>query len=154
MKTELVQDWMSDKLITVTPDTTLPEADKLMRDRGIRRLPVVENGRLVGLITSTDVRDANPSDATSLSIWEMNYLLSQLKVREIMAEELITVAGDASISEAAQLMLLNKIGGLPVLDEAGNLIGIITESDIFRLVVQAWARRDDEAVQPFAHYDG
>lgn len=152
MKLELVRDWMSREVITITPGATLPEAAKSMIDHTIRRLPVVEDGRLVGIVTYGDVRSARPSNATALSMWEMNYLLSQLAVSEIMTPDPITVTQDTTIGEAAQLMLKNMIGALPVVDHEGKLVGIITESDIFRMVVHDWMRSKDEPAEPYAHY--
>lgn len=136
MKKELVRDWMSADVITITPDTPLPEAHKLMTTEEIRRLPVVDqDGRLVGIVTLGDVRSAEPSPATSLSIWEMNYLLSALKVGKIMTPNPKTVSADATVGEAARIMLENRISGLPVVDDERHVIGIITESDIFSMVV-------------------
>ncbi|HEX7588356.1 MAG TPA: CBS domain-containing protein [Anaerolineae bacterium] len=131
---QLVKDWMTPDPITIDPHTTLPEAGRLMKECNIRRLPVIENGRLVGIATLGDIREASPSNATSLSIYELNYLLSRLTVDEIMTRDPISVEPDTSIDAAARLMLERKIGGLPVVD-GGKVIGIITESDIFRLLV-------------------
>jgi CBS domain-containing protein len=133
-----VKDWMTREVITVTSKATLPEAHRLMTEKHIRRLPVVDNGRLVGIVTRGDVRGAEPSGATSLSIWEVNYLLSRLKVEELMTKRPVTIDEDATIGEAAELMLQHKISGLPVLDKQAQLAGIITESDIFRLVARKW----------------
>ncbi len=138
MQHALVRDWMTTTVITVSPETTLPEAHRLMTGRRIRRLPVVEDDRLVGIVTRGDIRGAEASDAASLSIWELNYLLSRLKVGAIMTPDPITIAPDAAIGQAAGVMLQHKISSLPVLDADGRLVGIITESDIFRLVVRAW----------------
>ncbi len=138
MNQQLVKEWMTRELVTARPETTLPEAHKLMEENNIRRLPVLEDGRLVGIVTRGDVRGAEPSQATSLSIWELNYLLSKLKIGEIMTRYPITVSPGATIREAAQLMLDNKISGLPVVGDGGRVVGIITESDIFRLVVSEW----------------
>ena len=138
MKKELVKEWMTRDVITITPNTTLPEAHRLMTEKGIRRLPVIENGRLVGIVTRGDIRGAEPSGATSLSIWEVNYLLAKLHIGEIMKRNPITISQEATIGEAARLMLENKISGLPVVDGDRQVVGIITESDIFRLVVQEW----------------
>jgi len=136
MKRELVKNWMSSDVITVTPNTSLPEAHQIMVAEEIRRLPVVNNkGRLVGMITLGDVRGAQPSPATSLSIWEMNYLLSNLKVQKIMTPEPITIDCEATIGEAARIMLEQRVSGLPVVDDQGHVQGIITESDIFSMVV-------------------
>lgn len=139
MQRALVRDWMITKVLTVGPDTTLPEAHKIMTEHKVRRLPVVDaEGKLVGIVTRGDIRGAEASDATSLSIWELNYLLARLKVREIMTPDPITTSPDATIGEAARLMLQNKISGLPVVKQDGRLIGILTESDIFRMVVRGW----------------
>jgi CBS domain-containing protein len=146
MKQELVKDWMTRNVVTITPDTTLPEAHRLMTEKRVRRLPVVKNDRLVGIVTLGDVRGAEPSGATSLSIWEVNYLLSKLKIEEIMSRNLLTISSNATIGQAAELMLEQKVSGLPVVDEKKQLVGIITESDIFRMVVHAW--REVEIIEP------
>jgi len=153
MKLELVRDWMTHDVVTVTPDVTLPRADELMVAHTIRRLPVVTaDGRLVGIVTYGDIRSARPSRASSLSIWEANYLLARLPVAEIMTKIPVTVSQDATIGEAAYLMLQNMISGLPVVDNQGGLVGIITESDIFRMVVRDWMHTRGEPLQPYAHY--
>lgn len=146
MKTELVRDWMTPDPVTATPETTLPEAHKLMTDRRIRRLPIVKDGRLVGIVTRGDVRGAQPSEATSLSIFELNYLLSKLTLEQIMTREPLTIRPDETVYDAARLMLQKKIAGLPVV-EAGRLVGIITESDIFRMIVRLWEREAEEALE-------
>jgi CBS domain-containing protein len=120
--------------ITVGPNTTLPEAARLMKECNIHRLPVVDNERLVGIVTLGDIREASPSNAHSLSIYELNYLIARLTVGEIMTRDPITVTPDMSVEAAARLMLEHKIGGLPVMD-GDHLVGIITETDIFRLLV-------------------
>lgn len=136
MKQELVNVWMTKNVITAQPDTTLPEAHQIMMASSIRRLPVVEkNGRLIGIVTLGDIRGAQPSEATSLSIWEMNYLLANLKLKKIMSPDPVTIKPEATIGEAARLMLENKVSGLPVVGSDGKLQGIITESDIFSMVV-------------------
>ncbi|MCS7039382.1 MAG: CBS domain-containing protein, partial [Caldilineales bacterium] len=105
MRKALVRDWMSKNVITVSPETTLPEAHRLMTEHKIRRLPVVKDGKVIGIVTRGDIRGAEASEATSLSIWELNYLLSRLRVEEIMTPNPITVRPDATIGEAARLML-------------------------------------------------
>ncbi len=135
MRKHQVRDWMTPNPITIDPKTTLPEAHKLMKECHIRRLPVVDRGKVVGILTLGDVREASPSDASSLSIFELNYLLSKLTVENIMTRDPITIAPTGTIREAAQLMLEHKIGGVPVVD-GEKLVGIITESDIFRVLVQ------------------
>lgn len=139
MKLDTVKEWMTPDPITIMPDTCLPEAHRLMMDHSIRRLPVLdEAGQLVGMVTLGDVRGAEPSGATSLSIWEVNYLVSRLRVEEIMTPRPYTISEEATLGEAAQMMLKHKISGLPVLNPFGEIVGIITESDIFRMVVHNW----------------
>jgi CBS domain-containing protein len=154
MRLELVRDWMSRDVVTVPPSMRLLDADLLMREHHIRRLPVVENGRLVGLVTYGDIREARPSAASSLSTWEMNFLLAGLNLSEVMTKQLKVVSPDATIGEAAEIMLTNRISGLPVVDSEEKLVGIITESDIFRMVTHNWKKSRVESVKPYAHYDG
>jgi len=127
---------MTTPVITVTPFTSISNAHQIMKEKGIRRLPVLDNDDLVGIVTLGDVREASPSDATTLSIWELNYLWSQLTVEKIMSRKLFTVGPDDSVLAAAQLMLDQKISGLPVVEKSGKLVGMITESDIFRMLVR------------------
>lgn len=137
MQTELVKDWMTASPICATPLMPLPEAHQLMKEHNIRRLPVVERGQLVGIVTRGDVRGAAPSEATSLSIFELHYLVGRITLERLMTKDPVTVAPDLTIGAAAQLMLRHKISGLPVAQD-GKLVGIITESDIFRMVVKRW----------------
>lgn len=130
----LVRTWMSDEVITAAPEIPIMEAAELMRREGIRRLPVVHNGKLVGIVAQGDIQEASPSDATSLSVWELNYLLAQITVGEIMTREVITVPPETPVEEAAALMRERKVGGLPVVED-GKLVGIITESDIFEAMI-------------------
>lgn len=147
MKKEIVRNWMSQDVITVKPKTTLPEAHQIMMDEEIRRLPVVDDDfMLIGIITLGDVRGAQPSPATSLSIWELNYLLSSLLVEKIMTPRPVTIKAEATIGDAARTMLEHRISGLPVVDEEGKLAGIITESDIFSMVViHEWSEGEVES---------
>lgn len=140
MKQELVQDWMTREVITIAPETSLKEAHDIMRKRSIRRLPVVTHGKVLGIVTLGDIRGAEPSQASSLSVWEMNDMLAKLKVSEIMTRNPGTIQQTASVGDAAKIMLEKKFSGLPVVDEANHLVGIITESDIFRLVVNEWSK--------------
>lgn len=134
MKRLKVRDVCTRNVITVTPNTTLPEARRIMEGHNIRRLPVAAGGEVVGIITLLDLMRAAPSPASSLSVWEINYLLDKITVAEVMASPVITVTPDTDLHEVARLMLAHKIGGLPVVDN-GKLVGIITESDIFRVMV-------------------
>lgn len=138
MKQELVKDWMTRRVVTISSETSLPEAHRLMLVNKIRRLPVLKMGHLVGIVTRGDVRGAEASGATSLNMWELAYILSKLDIEKVMTHNPVTISPEATISEAAKIMLEQKVSGLPVVDEAGSLVGIITESDIFRLVVQSW----------------
>lgn len=126
----LVKDRMSNKPVTISPETTVPDALTLMEKKGIRRLPVVDKDCLVGIVTLLDLVRASPSPATSLSIWELNYLLAKLPVRDVMAKKVLTVSPETPIDEAAKLMREHRLGGLPVVSD-GKLAGIITETDIF-----------------------
>jgi acetoin utilization protein AcuB len=134
MNPQLVKDWMTRNPVSVTRDTSLTEASRLMTDNGIRHLPVVEHGKVVGIVTWGDIREASASDATSLTVFELVYLLEKLLVGKIMTPRPITVTPTTSISRAAQLMLEHKIGGLPVIEDE-KLVGILTESDIFQMLV-------------------
>ena len=134
MKTQLVRQWMTPNPITITPQTTLPEAHQLMDKHNIRRLPVVNEGKLVGIVTLGDIREAQASDATTLSVYELNYMLDQLTAQKFMTHDPITVPSNATIGEAAGLVVEHKIGGLPVIQD-GELVGIITETDFCRLLM-------------------
>jgi acetoin utilization protein AcuB len=131
----LVEKRMKLHPVTVSPEDSFRHAMTLIRQKGIRHLPVVEGDRLVGIVTDRDIRQASPSPATSLEVHELHYLLERVKVREIMTKRVYTVAPDTPIEEAARLMLQHKIGGLPVLD-GGKLGGIITETDILAAFVE------------------
>jgi CBS domain-containing protein len=125
---------MSTPAIVIAPTATLAEAQRLMEQRRIRRLPIVENGKLAGIITRGDLRSAQPVD-TTLSYYEWRALLDRVTVAECMTRHVITITPDASTLDAARLMLKHKIGGLPVVDDEGRVVGIITESDLFRLQI-------------------
>ncbi len=140
MKQELIKDWMTKDVVTISPNTSLPEAHRLMSDKKIRRLPIIENDQLLGIVTRGDVREAEPSGATTLNIWEINYLLSQLTINKIMTLNPKTIAKDATLGDAAKIMLETKVSGLPVVNRLGSVVGIITESDIFRAVIHKWSK--------------
>jgi acetoin utilization protein AcuB len=138
----LARDRMTPNPITITPDTSFPEAFHILREKGIRHLPVVDKkGKLVGVIAQTDLLHASPSKATSLSIFELTYLLANLHVRQVMSSPPITVSEDDPLEEAARLMVEKKIGCLPVMRE-GNLVGLITETDIFETFVEILGGQD------------
>ena len=122
--------------IVVRDDTPINKALKIMRDNKVRRLPVLnDKGALVGIISERDLLYASPSPATSLSIYELHYLLSKIKVADVMTTEVITVTEDTPLQEAARIMADNKIGGLPV-ERKGELVGIITETDLFKIFLE------------------
>jgi acetoin utilization protein AcuB len=138
----LVRERMSSKPVTITADVAITEALRVMRDSQVRRLPVLdENGELVGIVSEKDLLYASPSPATSLSIYEMHYLLARLRVAELMTRDLITVTPDTPLEEAARIMADHKIGGLPVVQE-GKLVGIITETDIFKVFLELLGARE------------
>lgn len=133
-----VKEWMSEKVVSASPSMRISEAHQVMKDAHIRRLPVVnEQGVLVGIVTIGDVREASPSDATTLSIWELNYLWAQLTVERIMTRKVLTVTPETPILTAAEMMLENKISGLPVVDDKGRVVGMLTESDVFRMLIRS-----------------
>jgi acetoin utilization protein AcuB len=132
----LVQDVMQRIVTTVTPETALPEAIKLASQRGIRHLPVVDGTEVVGIVSDRDLKRAMASSATSLEVHELRYLLDRLKVAEIMTRGVITIGPTFPLEQAARLMVQEKIGAVPVVDE-GRLVGIVTETDVLTLFVQA-----------------
>lgn len=133
--------WMSKKPITVDEDTPIMEARKIMVDNNIRRLPVMHRGKLVGIVTHSDIQEASPSNATSLSIYELHYLISKVKVKEIMTKNPLTVSPDDTLEKAALIMQDHKIGGLPVVKD-GELAGVITETDIFEAFVEVMGLKE------------
>lgn len=130
-----VKDFMTRKVVYISPDTTIAHAADLMREQDLHRLPVIENDKLVGLVTEGTIAEASPSKATSLSIYEMNYLLNKTKVKDVMIKDVITVSAYASLEDATYLMYKNKVGILPVVDN-NQLYGVITDRDIFAAFLQ------------------
>lgn len=131
----LVKDWMSKEVITVKVNDTLQQAINLMMDHQISTLPVVEDGKLVGIVTDRDVKRASPSSATLLDIQQALYHLSRLEVGAIMTAHPITVRPDLTIEEVAEIMLERRISGLPIVDDKGEIKGIITKSDLFKAML-------------------
>jgi len=130
-----VREKMSRNVITITPDQSLRMAKEQMHKHGVRRLPVVRNGKLVGIVTDRDVRQAWASQATSLSTHELLYLLDRVTVQEVMTPKVFTVTSETPLVEAARLMHDCKIGGLPVV-EGGAVVGIITETDLLEAFIE------------------
>ena len=129
-----VSDWMTKKVFSVSPDDYLSDALSLMKEKGIKHVPVVKNGKLKGIISDRDIKEYSPSKATSLDIYELHYILAKTKIKEMMTTGVITTTSDAPVEEAAMIMLDRSIGCLPVIDE-GNLAGIISDKDIYRALV-------------------
>jgi len=129
-----MRDIMSSPVICVDSLTTVTDAHVLMHDHKIRRLPVIDDGKLVGILTQGDVRGAMPSEVTTLNRAEQDYLIKQLKVERVMSREVIVVTEEMSLGDAARLLVQYKIGGLPVITD-GKVVGMVTESDIFGIVV-------------------
>lgn len=137
-----VRDVMATALLCVDSLTTVPEAQRLMQEHRIRRLPVIDDGKLVGIITQGDVRGALPSEATTLNRTEQAYLMNQVKVDRIMHSPVLTIHPNATLADAARLMVQHKIGGLPVVADDGAVIGIVTESNIFSTFVKIFDTLD------------
>lgn len=126
---------------TVAPDTTIADAMIVMREKNIRRMPVVKNGKLVGMISEKKLLEVSPSPATSLSVFEINYLLSKTKIESVMTKDVITISSGNLLEEAAIKMRDNRVGSLPVVDD-GKLVGIITESNVFDAFIEMQGARD------------
>ena len=131
----LVKNWMSKKVITVDVNESMQNATMLMRINRVRMLPVVKKNKLVGIISDRDLKKASASDATSLEIHELLFLLTKIKIKDIMTKEPITVTQDWTIEETAELLLNNKISGVPVIDDKGTVLGVITQTDVFRVLL-------------------
>ena len=131
----LVKNWMSKEVITVDADDTMQNAIYTLQEQNIKMLPVMDDVKLVGIITDRDLKKASPSDATTLDMHELLFLISKIKVRDLMKEPVFTARPDDTVEEAAALLLEKKISGLPVIDENNRLVGIITRSDIFRVLL-------------------
>lgn len=131
----LVKNWMSKEVITIDVNDSMTNATKKLKEHAIRMLPVMKQGGLVGVITDRDLKRASASDANTLEIHELLYILSKIKVGDIMTKSPITVPLDYTIGETAELLLENKISGVPVINNEGQVSGVITEADIFRAII-------------------
>jgi acetoin utilization protein AcuB len=137
----LVGERMSHPVISISPEMPIVDALNLMKREHIRRAPVVKDGKMVGIVSDKDLLNASPSPATSLSVWELNYLLSKITVKEIMTKNVLTVDEKTPIEEAARIMADNKIGGLPVC-RGDEVVGIITETDLFKIFLELMGARE------------
>jgi len=142
---------MSHPVITVTPETPVHDALIMFKKEHIRRAPVVKDGKMVGIVSESDLLNASPSPVTSLSVWEMNYLISKVTIKQVMSKKLITVDVDTPIEEAARIMADKKLGGLPVM-RSGKLVGIITETDLFKIFLELMGART-KAIRVTAEID-
>ena len=136
MERTKVRDVMTSPAIVVAPQTPVPQASALMKERRIRHLPVIENGQLVGMVSRGDLREASISEAINADLYEISFLLSRLPVSKLMTRQVVTISPDALIVDAVALMTDNKIAGLPVVDGTRSVIGIVTESDLLRLLLR------------------
>lgn len=134
-------DRMSHPVISVSPDTSIHDALAMFKKEHIRRAPVMQDGGMVGIVSEKDLLNASPSPVTSLSVWEMNYLLSKVTVKQVMTKKVKTVEVNTPIEEAARIMADNKFGGLPVM-RSGKVVGMITETDLFKVFLELMGARD------------
>src|SRR5512136_1282925 len=137
-----IKDVMTKNPVTVDSEALVLDAQRIMKEHSIRRLPVVDKGKLLGIITKHDLLEASPSPATSLSIHELNYLLSKMKVKDIMKKNPVTITPDTPFEEALRLGQEKKIGSFPVVDK-GKLVGITTESDIIRFITRVLGLKEE-----------
>lgn len=137
----LVGERMSHPVISTHPEMPVVDALALMKRERIRRMPVLKNGKLVGIVSDKDLLNASPSQATSLSVWELNYLVSKITIQDVMTKKVLTVQEDTPIEEAARIMADNKIGGLPVMRDR-EIIGMITETDLFKIFLELMGARE------------
>jgi acetoin utilization protein AcuB len=131
----LVEHWMNRNPVTVEADDSMLDAMKILKERNIRHLPVLRKGKLVGIVTDRDLKKASPSDATTLEAHELLYLTAKIKVEEIMTKNPVTVPFNYTVEEAAEILLNRKISGLPVVDNNGTVVGTITQTDIFKVLI-------------------
>lgn len=128
----LVADLMSTSLLCVTPEHSVPDAARLLRVRGIRRLPVLEGQQLVGIVTDRDLREARPGHVTPLSMWEATTALASVCVADVMRRSVVTTTPDTDARDAAYTLLHHRIGGMPVVDGSGAVVGMLTVTDLLR----------------------
>lgn len=136
-----VKNKMTTNPFTISPDQTIPDAHEIMVKNGIKRLPVVEKGKLIGVVSKEDIAQASPSKATTFSVGELTYLLAKTKIRKVMSKNLVSISPSALLEEAATMMRDNNIGFLPVV-ENDKLVGVITESDIFDAFIELLGFRE------------
>ncbi len=138
----LIKDWMATTILTVDANTSVMRATRTMKENNIRRLPVLSHGKLAGIITDRDLKDASPSSKADMDLHEMYYLLSEMKVKDVMTGSPISLKKDDTLEKAAMVMLREKISGLLVVDDNGNLVGLLSESDVLRGFIHATGIQD------------
>jgi acetoin utilization protein AcuB len=131
----LVRNWMSRAVITVDVNDSMQDAMKLLKEHNISMLPVMKKGKLVGVVTDRDLKRASASDATTLEVHELLFLISKIKVKDIMTPNPVTVPMNFTVEETAEVLLDHKISGAPVVDERGEVVGTITKNDLFRAMI-------------------
>lgn len=131
----LVSNWMSKSVIAVDVDDSMQAAMKLMKENGIRMIPVLKKDKLVGVVTDRDLKRASASDATTLDVHELLYLISKIKVQNVMTKDPVTVPYNYTVEETAAVLLKHKISGAPVVDQNGKVVGVITQTDLFRVLI-------------------
>lgn len=131
----LVKNWMSKNVVTVDENESMSKTIKIMKEHGIRMLPVMKKGALVGVITDRDLKRASASDATTLEVHELLYLLTKIKVKSIMTKNPVTVGPDLTVEETAEILQAHDISGTPVVDARGKVVGTITQKDLFRVLI-------------------
>ncbi|MEA3435526.1 MAG: CBS and ACT domain-containing protein [Thermodesulfobacteriota bacterium] len=131
----LVKNWMSKNVIAVDIDDSMSEAIKLLKENEIKMLPVMKKGKLVGIVTDRDLKRASASDATTLDVHELLFLVSKIKIKDIMTKDPIMIPEDFTVEETAEILLKNKISGAPVIDNEGKVVGAITQTDLFRVLI-------------------
>ena len=131
---------MSHPVISVSPETPIHDALVMFKKEHVRRAPVIKDGKLVGIVTESDLHNASPSPVTSLSVWEINYLISKVTVKQVMSKKVKTIDEATPIEEAARIMADSKIGGIPV-TRSGKVVGIITETDLFKIFLELMGAR-------------
>jgi acetoin utilization protein AcuB len=133
---------MSRPVISVSPEAPINDVLAMFKKEHIRRAPVMKDGKLVGIVSERDLLHASSSSVTTLSVWELNYLISKVKVKNVMSKKVITVSKDTPIEEAARIMADKKIGGMPVVD-GQRVVGVITETDLFKILLELMGARDN-----------
>lgn len=148
-----IKHWMTKDPITVTPETLAVEAQKIMKDNKFRRLPVVEKGKLVGIVTFRNLIEAAPSPATTLSIHELNYLIMRMKVKDLMKKNVVTLSPEDTVIDAIALGTKKDIGGFPVVDDKGRVVGIVTESQIGRALMNLFGTNIEKEIISLENVD-